>query len=75
MSQADIGLVGLAVMGQNLVLNFCDHGYQVAVYNRTPSRVDEFVSGAEQSAVQSVHTQSVMQLFEQTAITVVLSFA
>ena len=46
MSQADIGLVGLAVMGQNLVLNFCAHGYQVAVYNRTTSRVDEFIEGA-----------------------------
>ena len=48
MSQADIGLVGLAVMGQNLVLNFSDHEFQVAVYNRTTSRVDEFLSGAAQ---------------------------
>ena len=45
MSQADIGLIGLAVMGQNLVLNFSDHGYGVAVYNRTTSRVDEFLEG------------------------------
>ncbi len=36
--QADIGLVGLAVMGQNLVLNMADHGFTVAVYNRTTSR-------------------------------------
>ena len=42
---ADIGLIGLAVMGQNLVLNMNDHGYTVAVYNRTVSRVDEFVNG------------------------------
>jgi 6-phosphogluconate dehydrogenase len=42
---ADIGLIGLAVMGQNLVLNMDDHGYTVAVYNRTVSKVDEFVSG------------------------------
>jgi 6-phosphogluconate dehydrogenase len=42
---ADIGLIGLAVMGQNLVLNMNDHGYAVAVYNRTVSRVDEFVNG------------------------------
>ena len=41
---ADIGLVGLAVMGQNLVLNMADHGYRVAVFNRTVSKVDEFVS-------------------------------
>jgi len=45
MSQADIGLVGLAVMGQNLVLNMDDHGFTVAVYNRTVSKVDEFLSG------------------------------
>ncbi len=42
---ADIGLVGLAVMGQNLVLNMEDHGYTVAVHNRTTERVDEFVDG------------------------------
>ena len=38
----DIGLIGLAVMGQNLVLNMNDHGYKVAVFNRTTSKVDEF---------------------------------
>jgi 6-phosphogluconate dehydrogenase len=46
MSQADIGLVGLAVMGQNLVLNMADHGFTVAVYNRTTQKVDDFVGGA-----------------------------
>ena len=40
----DIGLIGLAVMGQNLVLNMNDHGYRVAVYNRTVSKVDEFLN-------------------------------
>jgi 6-phosphogluconate dehydrogenase len=45
MSKADIGLIGLAVMGQNLVLNMEDHGYTVAVYNRTLARVDEFMAG------------------------------
>ena len=34
----DIGLIGLAVMGQNLVLNMNDHGYKVAVFNRTSRR-------------------------------------
>ncbi|OQY21280.1 MAG: phosphogluconate dehydrogenase (NADP(+)-dependent, decarboxylating) [Anaerolineaceae bacterium 4572_32.1] len=43
--KADIGLIGLAVMGQNLVLNMDDHGYTVAVYNRTVSRVDDFING------------------------------
>jgi len=40
----DIGLIGLAVMGQNLVLNMNDHGYRVAVFNRTVSKVDEFIA-------------------------------
>ena len=40
---ADIGLIGLAVMGQNLVLNMADKGYRVAVFNRTVSKVSEFV--------------------------------
>ncbi len=40
----DIGLIGLAVMGQNLVLNMNDHGFRVSVYNRTASKVDEFLS-------------------------------
>ncbi|MFW5450523.1 MAG: decarboxylating NADP(+)-dependent phosphogluconate dehydrogenase, partial [Methylophagaceae bacterium] len=44
-AQADIGLVGLAVMGQNLVLNMDDNGYTVAVYNRTTSKVDDFLAG------------------------------
>jgi len=44
-TKADIGLVGLAVMGQNLVLNMNDKGFTVAVYNRTTSKVDEFMQG------------------------------
>ncbi len=42
---ADIGLIGLAVMGENLVLNMESKGYTVAVFNRTTSRVDEFMAG------------------------------
>jgi len=42
---ADFGLIGLAVMGENLVLNIESRGFTVAVYNRTTSRVDEFVNG------------------------------
>lgn len=45
MAQADIGLIGLAVMGENLVLNMANHGYTVAVFNRTVSKVDDFVAG------------------------------
>src|SRR3954470_21763320 len=40
---ADVGLVGLAVMGQNLVLNMADHGFKVAVYNRTTATTQKFV--------------------------------
>lgn len=43
MSKADVGLIGLAVMGQNLVLNMERNGYTVAVFNRTTSVTDEFV--------------------------------
>jgi 6-phosphogluconate dehydrogenase len=44
MSTADIGLIGLAVMGQNLALNMNDHGFIVAAYNRTTSKVDDFLA-------------------------------
>ena len=40
---SDIGLIGLAVMGQNLVLNMADHGYAVSVYNRTTSTMQDFI--------------------------------
>ena len=43
---ADFGVIGLAVMGQNLVLNLSDHGHKVAVYNRTAQRTDDFLDGA-----------------------------
>lgn len=45
MSYSDIGVIGLAVMGENLVLNMANHGFSVAVYNRTTSVVDSFIEG------------------------------
>ena len=45
MKKADIGLIGLAVMGENLVMNMESKGFTVAVYNRTTSRVDDFTKG------------------------------
>jgi 6-phosphogluconate dehydrogenase len=42
---SDIGLIGLAVMGENLVLNMESKGFQVSVYNRSVSKVDDFLSG------------------------------
>ncbi|HET8991721.1 MAG TPA: decarboxylating NADP(+)-dependent phosphogluconate dehydrogenase [Candidatus Saccharimonadales bacterium] len=43
--KADIAVIGLAVMGQNLILNMNDHGYKVAAFNRTVSKVDDFLNG------------------------------
>jgi 6-phosphogluconate dehydrogenase len=55
--QNDIGLIGLAVMGQNLVLNMSDHGYHVAVYNRTLQKVDDFINGpARGRTIQGAHS-------------------
>jgi len=45
MQKADIGLIGLAVMGENLVMNMESKGFTVAVYNRSVARVKEFVEG------------------------------
>jgi len=57
MTQADIALIGLAVMGQNLVLNMADHGFTVAVFNRTTSVVDAFVAGpAKELSVIGTHS-------------------
>src|SRR5690625_258670 len=61
---ADLGLIGLAVMGQNLVLNMADNGYTVAVYNRTPQRTEEFLAGpAADSTI--IGTDSLEQLVSQ----------
>ncbi|TPX70415.1 phosphogluconate dehydrogenase (NADP+-dependent, decarboxylating) [Spizellomyces sp. 'palustris'] len=53
----DIGLIGLAVMGQNLILNMADHGYNVVAYNRTTSKVDEFLEHeAKGKPIQGAHS-------------------
>lgn len=57
MEQADIGLIGLAVMGQNLVLNMEDHGFRVAVFNRTTAKVDDFLKGdAKNKKILGAHS-------------------
>ncbi|MCA9117963.1 MAG: NADP-dependent phosphogluconate dehydrogenase, partial [Planctomycetaceae bacterium] len=58
MSQHDIGLIGLAVMGQNLVLNMANHGFSVGVYNRTGSVTDEFTGGLPSRPEDVVHSGS-----------------
>ena len=45
MKRANIGLIGLAVMGENLVMNMESKGFTVAVFNRTAEKVDKFVNG------------------------------
>lgn len=59
----DIGLIGLAVMGQNLVLNMNDHGYKVAVFNRTTSKVDEFLAN-EAKGTQIVGAHSIPEFLQ-----------
>ncbi|KAN0064860.1 phosphogluconate dehydrogenase (decarboxylating) gnd1 [Thecaphora frezii] len=54
---ADIGLIGLAVMGQNLILNMNDKGYTVVAYNRTTSKVDDFLNNeAKGTKVVGAHS-------------------
>ena len=60
-SKADIGLIGLAVMGQNLALNMNDHGFKVAVFNRTTSKVDDFLAD-EAAGTAIVGAQSLEEL-------------
>lgn len=63
--KSDIGLVGLAVMGQNLVLNMADHGYQVSVFNRTTHKVDDFINGAAKGHKNVVPAYSIDELVSQ----------
>src|ERR1035437_3590008 len=60
-ASCDIGLIGLAVMGQNLVLNMSDHGYKVAVFNRTVSKVDDFIQN-EAKGTQVVGGHSIEEM-------------
>ena len=54
---AQIGIAGLAVMGENLVLNMADKGFSVAVYNRTTAKVDAFLAGrAQGKTISGRHT-------------------
>lgn len=66
MSQADIGLIGLAVMGQNLVLNMADHGFKVAVYNRSAEKTDEFLQNRVEDK-PIIGTYSIQELVDSLA--------
>src|SRR5204863_206655 len=63
-AKADIALIGLAVMGQNLVLNMNDHGYTVVVYNRTVSKVDDFLN-KEAKGTKVIGAHSIQELVAQ----------
>jgi 6-phosphogluconate dehydrogenase len=57
--KCDIAVIGLAVMGQNLIMNMNDHGYTVVAFNRTLSKVDEFLNNAAKgSTVIGVYSMS-----------------
>ena len=59
---ADIALIGLAVMGQNLILNMSDHGYKVVAYNRTVSKVDDFLNEAAKGHQNVIGAHSIEEL-------------
>ncbi|XP_069097298.1 6-phosphogluconate dehydrogenase, decarboxylating [Pleurodeles waltl] len=61
MAQADIALIGLAVMGQNLILNMNDHGFVVCAYNRTVSKVDSFL-GNEAKGTKVIGAHSLEEM-------------
>ena len=61
-ARGDIALIGLAVMGQNLILNMSDHGYTVVAYNRTVSKVDEFLQGAARGRTMILGAHSMEEM-------------
>jgi 6-phosphogluconate dehydrogenase len=67
MSTADIGLIGLAVMGSNLALNIAEKGYTIAVHNRTASKIDDFMAVAkEQGLAEKAIPEADLVKFIQT---------
>ena len=63
-TSCDIGVIGLAVMGQNLILNMNDHGFKVVAYNRTESVLDNFLSGPA-SQTQITGARSLVELVSE----------
>lgn len=62
--RADIALIGLAVMGQNLVLNMNDHGFVVCAYNRTTEKVDQFLAN-EAKGTKVIGAHSLEEMVEK----------
>ena len=61
---ADIALIGLAVMGQNLIMNMNDHGYTVVAFNRTTSKVDEFLNDAAKGRKTILGAHSIEEMMK-----------
>ena len=59
---ADIALIGLAVMGQNLIMNMNDHSYTVVAYNRTVAKVDEFLNDAAKGRTTIIGAHSIEEM-------------
>jgi 6-phosphogluconate dehydrogenase len=64
---SDIGLIGLAVMGQNLALNIADHGFQISVYNRTTEKADAFVAENPSTPGGLVGTKTLAEFVQSLA--------
>ena len=60
--KADIALIGLAVMGQNLILNMNDHGYTVVAFNRTTSKVADFLNDAAKGRETILGAHSIQEM-------------
>ena len=67
MKESDIGLIGLAVMGQNLALNIADHGFQISAYNRTTSKTDQFVANNPDTPGGLIGTKSLEEFVKSLA--------
>ena len=66
-THSDIGLIGLAVMGQNLALNIADHGFQISVFNRTTEKTDKFVAENPRTPGGVVGTKTVEEFVQSLA--------
>lgn len=62
--KGDIGVIGLAVMGQNLILNMNDHGFKVVAFNRTTTKIDDFLNGAAKDT-KIIGAYSLQELVEK----------
>src|SRR3954466_12526616 len=66
-THSDIGLIGLAVMGQNLALNIADHGFQISVYNRTVEKTDKFVAENPSTPGGLIGTKTLQEFVQSLA--------